>query len=94
MKTLLGKSEPSLDGAFEDLEPLNSRYASAEAAIDNAIRQRNGAGAEPDRRNPMLPDRRAADGVPALANTADRRGPVVDRRTAPQGFGRRNRPAG
>jgi hypothetical protein len=44
LKYLLSKTEPELNEAglpidIDDIDPLSSRYASAEAAIENAVRE-------------------------------------------------------
>lgn len=92
LKNLLGHSADA-DEAIEADEPaLASPYASAEAAIDQAVRRLRAAQgpveAVAERRDLAREDRRAAG--TAGAPTERRFGPA-DRRVSAPGFGRRTR---
>jgi len=98
LRTLLGRmgsSEPTGPDTLadpDDLQPLESRYASAQAAIDHAIRMRMAAAAaEFERRDTLLTDRRRSDTAAAVYAGPERRGALADRRSRPQAFGRRHR---
>ena len=91
IKTLLGAT---LDGDVEDLDPTGAKRASAEKAMDEAIRLRIDASADAERRKALPPDRRVNTGTGFGEGFVERRGNVPDRRTGGQGFGRRGRPNG
>ncbi len=100
-KNLLSSGADGDDGAagrsdLDDLVPLRSPYAAVEAAIDDAVRRRNGisprqADGPPERRVSANPDRRAGFELPPADSGADRRAGPADRRSSPQGFGKRGR---
>jgi hypothetical protein len=98
LKYLLGNSEPDVSDAgipldIDDIDPLTSRYASAEAAIENAVREMKNTREKPDLRQDLTGDRRVglpdvrAPGSPERRNetSADRR------RLQHAGFGKRVR---
>lgn len=96
LKSLIG--QPSLieaaDSDLDDVDPVQARYASAQAAIDLAIRQRTAPDVEADRRNPLIADRRMTETSVPPQHMDERRQATPDRRKSPQGFGRRTRTAG
>ena len=96
LKSLIG--QPSLAETVEieldDVDPVEARYASAQAAIDLAIRQRTAPEVEADRRNALIADRRMTEVPVPPQNVSERRHAPPDRRKSPQGFGRRTRTTG
>jgi hypothetical protein len=76
---------------IDDLEPLQSRYASAEAAIDEAVQRLKAASGQVDGRQAGTFDRRR-DAHGALPPGGDRRS-GGDRRQGAAAFGRRDRAA-
>lgn len=102
LKSLLGKHGPAgaEAGTFavlDDLDPLPSPYASAEAAIDAAVRARSAstplrAPLQDNRRDLSVSDRRSPGGNLGESPFPDRRSGPSDRRIAPQGFGKRGLP--
>jgi hypothetical protein len=98
LKYILGEPQPGtadeIPPDVDDVDPLVSRYASAEAAIDRAVQQLKAANAGNDRRDTVLDDRRVGLPDTRPSGAPERRLEAArDRRTiGAGGFGKRNRP--
>ncbi len=98
LKYILGEPQPGaadeIPPDVDDVDPLVSRYASAEAAIDRAVQQLKAANTSPDRRDVVFDDRRVGLPDTRPKGAPDRRIDAArDRRTiVVTGFGKRNRP--